>query len=315
MSVANALHLDAPRIRPVLTAILMLATLLAAADARAARAPRVERDFAAQRGPLAVEVKVGGSNTPLFLASNRRDRWYLEARPGARYEIRVRNTSDRRVGFVLAVDGLNAINGLISRNASDEPMYVLDPHESATIKGWRKDLANVSRFVFVDERRSYAERTGQGNGDLGWIRVTAFDEVERYHVHTWGQTRSMYRDGGGTPPPSAAVPAPAPESRDGASMGVGEGSARARGGDYKAERHDEPLADSNPGTGWGPNQRDRVREVDFEARPYAAAQVILRYEYRPALLALGILPWRAPVDRTWERERGLYGFAQPPRDR
>jgi hypothetical protein len=309
MSVANALHLDAPRIRPVLTAILMLATLLAAADARAARAPRVERDFSAQRGPLAVEVKVGGSNTPLFMASNRTDRWYLEARQGARYEIRVRNTSDRRVGFVLAVDGLNAINGLISRNASHEPMYVLDPHASATIKGWRKDLHNVSRFVFVDERRSYAERTGQGNGDLGWIRVTAFDEVERYHAHNWGSIRSQYRDGG-TPPPSAA---PVPESR--AARGAGEGSAQGSVGDLKAERHDEPLADSNPGTGWGPNQRDRVREVDFEARPHATAQVILRYEYKPALLALGILPWRAPVDRTWERERGLYGFAQPPRDR
>jgi hypothetical protein len=74
----------------------------------------------------------------------------------------------------------------------------------------------------------------------------------------------------------------------------------------------EPLADANPGTGWGPNQRDRVRTVEFEPRAYPAAQVILRYEYRPALTALGILPWRESRDRTWERERGLYGFAQPP---
>jgi len=59
-----------------------------------------------------------------------------------------------------------------------------------------------------------------------------------------------------------------------------------------------------------------VRTVDFVPRSYAAAQVILRYEYKSTLVALGILPWRNwDRDRTWERENGMYGFAQPPRDR
>jgi hypothetical protein len=319
MQLANAHQNDTPRLRPVLMTTLMLATLLAAGQASAARAPRVERDFAAQRGPIAVEVKVGGSSTPLFMASNRTDRWYLEARTGARYEIRVRNTSRRRVGFVLAVDGLNAINGRISRNTSSEPMYVLDPYESATVKGWRKDLNNVSRFVFVDEQRSYAERTGQGNGDLGWIRVTAFDEVQQLDTRTWGAIKEEYRREGGAEYEAAprASEAPAPV-RERAANGMGKDAAEGRmeaAPQSKSERHDQPLADANPGTGWGPNQRDRVRTVDFEPRHYAAGQVILRYEYKPALVALGILPWRQPQDRTWERERGLYGFAQPPRGR
>ena len=39
----------------------------------------------------------------------------------------------------------------------------------------------------------------------------------------------------------------------------------------------------------------------------------LRYEYRPALVALGILPRPLPVrDRLMERERG--DFARPPVD-
>ena len=53
-------------------------------------------------------------------------------------------------------------------------MYVLDPYEGAVIRGWRTSLDDVRQFVFVDEERSYAERTGQANGDMGWIRVLSF---------------------------------------------------------------------------------------------------------------------------------------------
>lgn len=337
MSVANARHSDAPRPRPAmrsaaatatgedamkakkvllaaglaaLWAAAALATALLSVDAHAARAPRVEREFVADRGPLAVEVRVGGRATPLFMASNRQDRWYLEARQGQKYEIRVRNTSGQRVGFVLAVDGLNAIDGRLSRNAPGEAMYVLDPYASSTIKGWRKSLDHVSRFVFVDERRSYAERTGQGNGDLGWIRVTAFNEVRPHH--TWGAIRNQYRrDDAGGRDARAREESAAPPS---AGKSSGDLGVQGRAGDI-APAPSAPMAESNPGTGWGPNERDRVRQVDFVPQSYAAAQVILRYEYKPALVALGILPWRGvDRDRTWERENGVYGFAQPPRD-
>jgi hypothetical protein len=41
--------------------------------------------------------------------------------------------------------------------------------------------------------------------------------------------------------------------------------------------------------------------------------VTLRYEYRRALQALGILPETPHRDRLAERERGEWGFAQPPK--
>ena len=305
MSVAHVRH----------TAAALLAAALVAAPAHA-RTTVVDRTHEAGRGPIEVEVRVAGRTAPLFMASNRPDRWYLEAREGAKYEIEVTNRSNQRVGFVLAVDGLNAINGLLSRGASHEPMYVLDPHASATIKGWRKDLRNVSRFVFVDEQRSYAERTGQANGDLGWIRVTAFHEEQPLYGGTirWRESDGHDRgdagsrderhagqskeEAGKAAPPSAA----SPQAERRATIGTQGSGDIAR----------EPVAESNPGTGWGPNQRDHVRTVEFEPRRHAAAQVILRYEYKRTLTALGILPWRAPRDRTWERENGLYGFAQPP---
>lgn len=331
MSVANLRHSDAPRPRRIakaapavgamasspeprvllaaglagLWAAAAIATALLAGDANAAR---VERDFAAGKGPIEVEVRVAGRSTPLYQASNRRDRWYIEAREGSKYEVRVRNTTGQRIGFVLAVDGLNAIDGTLSRNASGEPMYVLDPYQSSTIKGWRKDLRNVSRFVFVDEQRSYAERTGQGNGDLGWIRVTAFHEVDHRGTLRWRSDDARDELGAGAGGRELEKNS-APPSTRAAPDGRLSGDAMRQESDRSA-----PLTESNPGTGWGPNQRDHVRTVDFEPRPVAAAQVILRYEYKRQLVALGILPWQAP-SRTWERERGLYGFAQPPRDR
>lgn len=348
MSVANVRHSAAPRPRPATTvaartaaaptmllpvllasglaalaAAALLAVALVPAEAHAARAPRVDRDFAAERGPIAVEVRVGARTTPLFLAANRPDRWYLEAKQGAKYEIRVRNTSGQRVGFVLAVDGLNAIDGRLSRNAPDEPMYVLDPYQASTIKGWRKSLDQVSRFVFVDEQRSYAERTGQGNGDLGWIRVTAFREVQRGGVIRWRSDDGRELRGESGANERRDGDAPARELQKDAAPPAAEGAPQSprSWGSTKSQYRDSaptpaPTAEANPGTGWGPNQRDHVRTVDFEPQRYAAAQVILRYEYKPALVALGILPWRSPDrDRTWERENGLYGFAQPPRDR
>lgn len=258
----------------------------------------VERDDWVRQGPIEVSVRVQGNTAPLFHASSRPDRWYLEAREGAKYEVRVRNVTGERVAFLIAVDGLNAINGQVSALSSHEPMYVLDPWANATIKGWRKDMKNVSRFVFVDEERSYAERTGQGNGDLGWIRVLAFHEDEPYIAYRQRLDRDEEM------------------SRENAKDKAAGPPAEGRLGDRSQapQSAPAPLGEASPGTGWGGNERDPVRRVDFQPQSFASAQVILRYEYRGALTAMGILPWRAPSrDRLWERENGLYGFAQPPR--
>ena len=53
--------------------------------------------------------------------------------------------------------------------------------------------------------------------------------------------------------------------------------------------------------------------MSFDPETDAAERVALRYEYRPALVALGVLPRRVPSrDRLWERDRAEPGFAPPP---
>jgi len=318
MFVANAPRTVAPRPRHagrVLAIAGGLAALVALnlspRDAQAwGRYPSVDREYTAGEGPLAVGVRVTGRSTPLFQASNRPDRWYLEARAGANYQVTVRNTSGERVAFVIAVDGLNAINGTRSHLGADEPMYVLDPYASATIKGWRRDLRNVSKFVFVDEERSYAARTDQANGDLGWIRVVAFHEFRPVvYRNEWGVLKSQSRDGGGS---AQGAPA-APEARDEVSKDAPRAARRMDTNGMGSLSAPMAEKESSPGTGWGANQRDHVREVEFTPERNACAQVILRYEYHSALVSLGILPWRGhDQGRLWEREHGQLGFAQPP---
>lgn len=263
-----------------------------------------------------VQLRVDGEAAPLYFAPGRDDRHYFQAFAGRNYSIVLRNNTDRRIAVVMAVDGLNVLNGEITSLRSNEPMYVLDPRESATIRGWRTSLDEVRRFVFVDERRSYAERTGQANSDMGWIRVVTFNEQRPWweKQQGWGRMRSNFRDGG----PSAGSPAPpqldepearAQESKDGSPAPT---RALAPQAQDNMARGEQPNGGSFPGTGWGERSNDRVRRTNFTPNPVAVDRMVFRYEYASGLQALGIFPARRYRDRLGERDGDL-GFARPPR--
>ena len=247
----------------------------------------VSTSVRAEQTPLQVSVKVEKKQAPLYQAAWRPDRWYVEAHEGARYEVQVRNTTNERIAFVISVDGLNAINGERSALSSSEPMYVLDPYQSTTVRGWRRSLDKVAQFVFVDEEQSYASRTDQANGMMGWIRVAAFRE-RHGQWQDEGQIRSNGDDARGRMGPRPESNAP-------------RGAEPYAGG--------QPAPQSNPGTGWGQTKNDKVHEVDFDPERFACSQVTVRYEYRSGLVSLGILPG---PDRTWQRDNGQVGFAAPP---
>jgi hypothetical protein len=256
------------------------------------------------RGDLVeLRVLVDGRSASLHAAPGHGGTRYFEALKGEEYALVVRNRSPRRVAVLVAVDGLNVINGSRSHLAPHEPMYVLGPHERTTIRGWRTSLERVQQFVFVDEERSYAARSGQANGDLGWIRVLAFEEEIPVATRYRYDTRSSERER---------------DSRTRDRMGAqgSDAQPRSKAGE-QAPPPSEPLAEAArpeafPGTGWGRERRDRAREVEFEPVAYARDQLVLRYEYARGLEALGIYATRDP-DRLAERERGECWFAEPPR--
>jgi len=254
-----------------------------------------------------VQVQVEGRTAPLYLPRDGGDRHYFEASKGRHYALAVTNNTGRRIGVLIAVDGLNVVNGEQTSLRSNEPMYVLGPYERTVIKGWRSSLNDVRQFVFVDEDRSYAMRSDQANGDLGWVRVLAFNERgARWFNESPGRIKDGQEhsyDGldeqGGTAQPMDKRQQVAPESQGSRLDGQGYNQAPA------------PQA-AVPGTGYGERSWDPVRRVWFVPEGYATDQLVLRYEYASGLRALGIFPIKFR-NRLWEREHGELGFAQPPR--
>jgi hypothetical protein len=248
---------------------------------------------------VGVSVEVGGRHARLHPAPDGSGRYYLEAREGASYLIRLANRTSERLGVVLTVDGLNTISG--ERDPGRGRMYVLDPWRQATVRGWRTSLREVRRFTFVDERSSYAARSGKANSRMGWIEVSVFRERR-----PWTRIRERDDDGGRPGEPfeesARAEPAPAPTADAAGSeagpLGKSQAGARKR---------------SYPGTGWGSRAHDPVVLVDFEPERSPAERTTLRYEYRRALVDLGVLPSpHARHDRLHQRDLGEPGFAQPP---
>ncbi len=273
-----------------------------------------------------VEVLVDGSAAPLYAKSGSWDRRYFQAFRGRNYSLAVTNNSGQRAGVLISVDGLNVVNGERSSLAGTEPMYVLGPYERAVIRGWRTSLEDVRRFVFVDEQRSYAERTGQASGDMGWIRVLSFRE-QRPQVRIEPRERGdddEWQPFGSREEKEGRDAARAPNAQGGDSRTGSEGQGKQRadtdGPASKGEMskrsadsfHGQSAPESNPGTGWGDRSADPVQRTVFLAAHSATDHIILRYEYEPGLRALGIHPRR---NRTRDRDRGelSWGFARPPR--
>lgn len=256
---------------------------------------------------VGVSVEVEGSPVPLYAAPDGSGRYYLEARHGARYAVRLDNRSHERLGVVLTVDGLNVISGerasFLGRWLPSDPgrMYVLEPWDSTLVKGWRTSLEDVRRFTFVDEEGSYATRSGKANAKMGWIEVGVYRERPRPIRRYWHDEIS-----GGRPEreKDEDAPAEAPEAR----------SAPRRPSDGEKAYGAPSPPQSYPGTGWGSRAEDPAIVVDFRPERNPAERITLRYEYARALRALGIDPrpwWEG--DRLWQRERGGGHFAEPPR--
>jgi len=261
---------------------------------------------------VGVSVEVEGRSAPLYAAADGSGRWYVEARAGARYTIRLASRTHERVGVLVAVDGLNVVSGERAPDLTRRPsgqagrLYVLGPWDETTIRGWRTSLEDVRRFTFVDERASYAARSGKSNSKMGWIEVAVFRERR-----PWAWERPLGR---------VAEPRPfdrnEAEGRD--KLEEDSGRQRADSAESKARPSSPPLAagpsgGSYPGTGWGSRLGDRAVVVEFEPEDAPSECHTLRYEYARALYALGVMPrYPATRDRLSERDRGVGGFALPP---
>ncbi len=267
---------------------------------------------AATDGRLRVELLVDGA-TQREMTS--RGTTYVEARRGRDYAIRLTNLEPVRVAVALAVDGRNTIDGRRT-SARDGRKWILDPWQSVVISGWQTGDSRARRFTFTTTENSYAAWLGDSS-NAGVIEAVAFRERQPEPPIAWsgghdhredeladdGWGRSRQKNAGD----SSAAPAARAPSAGAASE---SGSVRA---EAKARHEDRDEA----ATGMGREMRHDVRRIAFDHEPHAASSVRLRYEYRDALIALGVLPRHDDRKRFDRRERAS-GFndswcPEPPR--
>ncbi len=92
---------------------------------------------------------------------------------GARYKIVVRNATTARFEVVASVDGLDVIDGKPADPGRRG--YLVDPHDTLVIDGFRTSDSNVAAFRFGRVADSYAARTS-GDRDVGVVGLAIFSE-------------------------------------------------------------------------------------------------------------------------------------------
>lgn len=220
-----------------------------------------------------------GRTLPLYFADGR---WHVPGRPGAEYEIRVRNNTGADVLTVVSVDGVNVVSGETA--APSQAGYVLGPWRQFDVKGWRKSLDRVASFYFTRLDDSYAARTGRPD-HVGVIGVAVFRrkpepppaavmERELPREGAMGDRRQM---------PSA----PARESA------AADFPGRAAAGDASPGA----KAESSLGTGHGRQLASSVRYTAFERESDSPGEVIsIWYDSHANLVARGVIPQPKPRD-------------------
>ena len=237
----------------------------------------VPGSIAARSEPSTIDILVGGVEQPTYWHDQR---FYVEALRGREYAIRLRNPYGVRVAVALSVDGLNTIDAreTTARNARK---WVLGPYETVTISGWQTSRTHARAFEFTTEERSYGKALGK-TANLGIISAVFFRErVPHYSQRRDQESRHAAP---ASPPPAAA-----------AESGAGKAAA------------DEYAA-----TGMGRRRDHAVEQVWLDLEETPASTVNIRYEFRPQLVRLGILPSPKGADPLARREhaRGFEpGFA------
>lgn len=182
-------------------------------------------------------------------------RAYVVGKPGNEYRITVRNRLREDVLAVVSVDGVNVVTGQTA-----DPLqagYVISPHGSIDIQGWRRSLQQTAAFYFTSLADTYAARTGRPD-NVGVIGIALF---RKRH----------------TPPPNR----------------IGRNEGRAEG---RAEPLSRDRAAAAIGTGHGRHEGSLAHYVDFERASSTPAELItLYYDSRANLVAKGIIRDAVPV--------------------
>lgn len=231
--------------------------------------------MAGVRGGNDLSVVVDGRPLPQY---SHRGTTYIEAVREREYSLRITNPTPYRVAVALSVDGLNTIDAKHTE-AFRAAKWVLEPYESAEISGWQVNDRTARRFFFTGERSSYGAALGETE-NLGVIEAVFFRERRR-EVTGYQRDRSM------------EVPIPSGASAPSAKAGR------------------EQTSDDYAATGMGDRTQHGVERVQIELERQPIASARIRYEFRPQLVRLGVLPAKGNPLQRREKARGFDYCPEP----
>ena len=240
---------------------------------------------------LSVELTTAsGTSLPTYLY---RGVTYVQGEYGERYQIRIRNHSERRREVVVTVDGRDVVNG--QKGKYEHRGYVIDPYGVIHIQGFRKSDSEVATFRFTTPSDSYSSRMGTRE-NVGVIGVAVFEERPHPRPHhaptvarTTPETPDDYEDiahdydgtiMNGMGDEAHIEPAPAPESKRSARSAPSKRRRTSSGAQRAAEI----------GTRYGEERYSAVEEVDFVRRSSNPSLVLtLQYDSERGLRRRGVL--------------------------
>ena len=239
-----------------------------------------------------VEVLIGATPAEEYAA---RGRTYIEALENAEYQIRIHNPTGARVAVALSVDGLNSIDARHT-SAWEAHKWVIGPYGTIHVRGWQMSSENARRFYFTTERDSYAARLGQP-ANLGVISAVFFRERQPITVMpvTPAPRPDYEKDERVGPPKTGTQDAPST-------------SGAATRDEAKQRSAYPPPDDESAATGIGRTVANGVQWVKMDLEPRPVGEVTIRYEYRAALVKLGIVPRDYPNLKVLDRREKAKGF-------
>ncbi len=239
--------------------------------------------------PASYSVALEGEQGERLRTFQHSGRTFALGRLGERYDIRVSNWSDERVEAVITVDGRDAVSGQLGDLRGRG--YLIGPHDSVLVQGFRQSLEQVAAFRFAHPAQSYSARMGTPE-NVGVIGVAFFPERRRPVVVL--------------PPPRMRAPSAGTRPK---------ASARA------ASPPPEPSEEYRLGTEYGESRWSRVQQVPFErANPSRPARtIVVYYDDAQGLEGRGIRvfgdDWWRPRPMTpdpFPAQRPTEQFAPPP---
>jgi hypothetical protein len=241
-----------------------------------------------ERQSFQLQVLVDGSSVPQY---HHAGKVYIEALKDREYTIRLSNPLNARVAVALAVDGLNSIDAR-NTDAFSAKKWVLEPYETIVIEGWQVNQQQARKFFFTSEEKSYGQWLGKTQ-NLGVISAVFFRERPPWAPSSGPSNRPVPMEEGQTESRPADRDATAAAPKSSAEPAGQTGSSISR-----REKKDDYAA-----TGIGRRMDHQVYWVSMDLDPTPVATLNLRYEFRPVLARLGILPTVASVGPLNRREQ------------